>query len=79
MTWIPNGDFAGSGSKGAVARTSRLPAVVSQFLQVYVERMLAQECAGLTSETALFWSTWGRRVVGKTRAPMTRKNIWTGG
>jgi site-specific recombinase XerC len=27
-------------------------------------------------ETPLFWSTWGRRIVGKTRAPMTGKNIW---
>src|SRR5262245_8104464 len=27
-------------------------------------------------ETPLFWSTWGRRAVGKTRAPMTGKNIW---
>jgi len=24
----------------------------------------------------LFWSTWGKRTVGKTRAPMTGKNIW---
>src|SRR5207245_124721 len=27
-------------------------------------------------EAALFWSTWGRRAVGKTLAPMTGKNIW---
>lgn len=30
----------------------------------------------LPPDTPLFWSTWGRRVVGKTKAPMTGKNIW---
>src|SRR5262249_14675390 len=28
------------------------------------------------AETPLSSSSWGRRVVGKTRAPMTGKNIW---
>jgi len=32
--------------------------------------------ARLGPETPLFWSTWGRRVIGKTRAPMIGKNIW---
>jgi integrase/recombinase XerC len=27
-------------------------------------------------ETPLFWSSWGRRFVGKTCASMTGKNIW---
>jgi site-specific recombinase XerD len=27
-------------------------------------------------ETPLFWSTWGRKRVGKVRQPMTGKNIW---
>jgi site-specific recombinase XerD len=28
------------------------------------------------ADTPLLWSRWGRRAVGKTRAPMTGKNIW---
>ena len=28
------------------------------------------------ADTPLFRSRWGRRAVGKTRAPMTGKNIW---
>ena len=45
------------------------------FLQAYVQHVLPHvETIG--PETPLFWSTWGRRVVGKTRAPMTGKNIW---
>ena len=46
------------------------------FLHAYVEQMLAKEVEPITPETPLFWSTWGRRAVGKTRAPMTGKNIW---
>jgi len=52
-----------------------LPAAVMEFLQAYVQRVLSRvETIG--PETPLFWSTWGRRVVGKTRAPMIGKNIW---
>jgi integrase len=29
----------------------------------------------VTPDTPLFWSTWGRRSVGKVRAP-TGKNVW---
>jgi integrase len=60
--------------KGGKTRDIPLPAVMT-FLQAYVQRALARvETVG--PETPLFWSTWGRRVVGKTRAPMTGKNIW---
>jgi site-specific recombinase XerC len=27
-------------------------------------------------ETPLFWSMWGRRSGGKTRAPVTGQNVW---
>jgi len=30
----------------------------------------------LTPETPLFWSKWGRPVVGRTVRPMTGKNLW---
>ena len=62
--------------KGGTLRDIPLPTVVMEFLQAYVERVLAKELDKLGPETPLFWSTWGRRAVGKTRAPMTGKNIW---
>ncbi len=62
--------------KGGKTRDIPLPAAVMKFLQVYVERGLAKEVEKIGPETPLFWSTWGRRAVGKTRAPMTGKNIW---
>ena len=46
------------------------------FLETYVERVLRREVESIGPETPLFWSTWGRLAVGKTRAPMTGKNIW---
>ncbi len=62
--------------KGGKTRDIPLPAAVMQFLQVYVERVLGTVVERVDPETPLFWSTWGRRGVGKTRAPMTGKNIW---
>jgi integrase/recombinase XerC len=62
--------------KGGKTRDIPLPAAVMQFLQVYVERVLGAVGERVDPETPLFWSTWGRRGVGKTRAPMTGKNIW---
>ena len=62
--------------KGGKTRDIPLPAAVMQFLQVYVERVLGAVVERVDPETPLFWSTWGRRGVGKTRAPMTGKNIW---
>ena len=47
-----------------------------ETLQQYVQRVLSTERGPVSPETPLFWSTWGRRIVGKTRAPMTGKNIW---
>jgi hypothetical protein len=46
------------------------------FLQEYVARVLEPEMGTVGPDTPLFWSTWGRRVVGKTKAPMTGKNVW---
>ncbi len=62
--------------KGGKTRDIPLPAAVMTFLHAYVERTLAQDVDAIRPETPLFWSTWGRRAVGKTRAPMTGKNIW---
>jgi len=62
--------------KGGKTRDIPLPSVVMKFLQAYVERILVKQLEKVGPETPLFWSTWGRRAVGKTRAPMTGKNIW---
>ena len=62
--------------KGGKTRDIPLPAAVMAFLEAYVERVLKREVEPVGPETPLFWSTWGRRAVGKTRAPMTGKNIW---
>lgn len=62
--------------KGGKKQDIPLPAAVVRFLRVYVDRVLAPECEGLTPDTPLFWSSWGKRTVGRTRAPMTPKNIW---
>ena len=61
--------------KGGKTRDIPLPAAVMKFLQAYVQRVLVRADT-IGPETPLFWSTWGRRVVGKTRAPTTGKNIW---
>ncbi len=62
--------------KGGKTRDIPLPSAVMQFLQAYVERVLGKQIENVGPEIPLFWSTWGRRGVGKTRAPMTGKNIW---
>src|SRR3989454_12046298 len=62
--------------KGGKTRDSPLSSVVMKYLYAYVELVLKKQMEQVVPETPLFWSTWGRRVVGKTRAPMTGKNIW---
>lgn len=47
-----------------------------KFLHAYVELVVAKQVDKVAPDTALFWSTWGRRSVGTVRAPMTGKNIW---
>jgi site-specific recombinase XerD len=62
--------------KGGKTRDIPLPSAVMAFLHEYVARVLENQGEKVGPETPLFWSTWGRRSVGKTRAPMTGKNIW---
>jgi len=62
--------------KGGTTRDIPLPAAVLQFLELYLERVLAKQLDTVTPTTPLFWSTWGRRALGKVAAPMTGKNIW---
>jgi Phage integrase family len=62
--------------KGGTTRDIPLPAVVTQFLRSYVDRVVTARVATLTHDTPLFWSEWGRRHQGKTQAPMDGKNIW---
>src|SRR5713101_5732214 len=62
--------------KGGKTRDIPVPTAVTRFLQMYVEQVLAKELEAVTPDTPLFWSTWGRRSGGKTRAPMTGQNIW---
>lgn len=62
--------------KGGKTRDIPLPQAVMQFLGVYVERVLAKQIDRVGPETPLFWSTWGKRNLGKVRAPMTGKNVW---
>ena len=62
--------------KGGTTRDIPLPSAVMRFLHTYVELVVAKQVEKVTPDTALFWSTWGRRSVGTVRAPMTGKNIW---
>jgi site-specific recombinase XerD len=62
--------------KGGRTRDIPLPRAVMQFLQLYIEQVLAKEVDRLDGETPLFWSTWGKRMLGKVRGPMTGKNVW---
>jgi len=62
--------------KGGRTRDIPLPEPVMRYLHAYVEQWLAPTVETLTPETPLFWSVWGRRVIGLHRAPMTGKNIW---
>jgi integrase/recombinase XerC len=62
--------------KGGKTRDIPLPAAVMKFLQAYVEFVLSRQIPKCGPETPLFWSSWGRRVIGRTQAPMTGKNIW---
>jgi site-specific recombinase XerD len=63
-------------SKGGKVRDIPVPGVVMRLLHGYVQGSLTVEVGTVAPETPLFWSTWGRRSVGKIRAPMTGKNVW---
>lgn len=62
--------------KGGKTRDIPLPSRVMTFLHAYVESVIFHTVEKVGPDTPLFWSTWGRRSVGKTHAPMTGKNIW---
>jgi integrase/recombinase XerC len=62
--------------KGGKTRDIPLPAAVMQFMSVYVEHFLVRHVATIEPDTPLFWSSWGRRGIGKTKAPMRGKNVW---
>ena len=57
--------------KGGKTRDIPLPSAVMAFLQTYVEWVLLKQIDKADPDTPLFWSTWGRRGIGKTKAPMT--------
>lgn len=63
-------------TKGGKVQDIPVPAPVLRFLHGYVEHVLIPELGRVTPETPLFWSTWGRKIVGKIRQPMVRKNVW---
>jgi integrase/recombinase XerC len=63
-------------TKGGKVRDIPVPAPVMRFLHTYVQHVLMRELGSITPETPLFWSSWGRKGVGKIRQPMTGKNVW---
>jgi hypothetical protein len=72
-TW----ELRGVSHQGGKTQDIPIPAAIVRFLRVYVDRALAPECEVLTPDTPLFWSVWGTRTIGHTRAPMTPKSIWS--
>ena len=62
--------------KGGHTRDIPLPEPVMRYLHAYVAQVVTPSVTTVTPETPLFWSVWGRRSLGKQRAPMTGKNIW---
>jgi len=62
--------------KGGKTRDIPLPHAVSQFLHAYVDQHLPTLTSPVTSDTPLFWSSWGQQRQGKVRRPITGKNIW---
>jgi len=62
--------------KGGKTRDIPLPAVVMQFLEGYVTQYLPTVVEVVTTDTPLFWSTYGQRRQGLVRRPMEGKNIW---
>ena len=62
--------------KGGKVRDVPAPAPVMRFLGEYVQTVLALQQGPIAPTTPLFWSSWGKRGIGRTRAPMTGKNIW---
>jgi len=57
--------------KGGKTRDIPLPESVMRYLHAYVAQVLTPSVTTVAPETPLFWSVWGRRSIGKHRAPMT--------
>ncbi len=53
--------------KGGKMRDIPLPSAVMQFLHAYIERVRVKQIEKIGPDTPLFWSSWGRRLVGKTK------------
>ena len=62
--------------KGGATRDIPVPESVISYLLTYVKEVLPSMAGKVTPETPLFWSKWGRCVVGRTMQPMTGKNLW---
>jgi integrase/recombinase XerC len=62
--------------KGGKTRDIPLPAVVMQFLDRYMTQYPPTILEMATTDTPLFWSTFGQRRQGLVRRPMEGKNIW---
>ena len=62
--------------KGGKTRDIPLPAAVMQYLDRYVSDYLPTQVDVVSSDTPLFWSTYGQRRLGLVRRPMEGKNIW---
>jgi integrase len=64
-TW----DLRGVLVKGGRTRDIPLPTTVMQFLWSYIEQVVSPQDAALDADTPIFWSSWGRRGIGKVRQP----------
>jgi integrase/recombinase XerD len=56
--------------KGGTTRDIPVPASVVAYLLTYTKEVLPKIAGHVTPDTPLFWSKWGRRVVGRTMQPM---------
>ncbi len=62
--------------KGGTTRDIPVPEPVMTSLHTYVQDVLPRVVKTITPGTPLFWSKWGRPVVGRTVRPMNGKNLW---
>lgn len=62
--------------KGGKTRDIPLPESVMRYLHAYVQTVVQPQLTMVMPDTPLFWSTWGKRGVGKSSSHMTGKNIW---
>ncbi len=60
-----------AGLRGGKTRDIPLPAVVTQFLQSYVDRMVAPAVGTVTHDTPLFWAP-----SSNTKRKTSTKTIW---